>query len=215
MSNYYDESKGWIIDGQSLEDYENANRPVTDEDLKELGIIEEPPVIEEKDEDGNILKKLDQFSDYDTRPTGAEYEKLSPIDTAIDVGKAVGTEALHFFQPKSMETQYIERTHLAENLKYMYRYGIGTLGLGKVGAALKGLQWTGKAGKATKTIGQFLNPDLITTNNKVVKALSSGLDNIGAAAVASFLYRRPEDMEGQMQKILKLKNVLKGLLMIQ
>ena len=201
MSNYYDESKGWIIDGQSLEDYENANRPVTDEDLKELGIIEEPPVIEEKDEDGNILKKLDQFSDYDTRPTGAEYEKLSPIDTAIDVGKAVGTEALHFFQTKSMETQYIERTHLAENLKYMYRYGIGTLGLGKVGAALKGLQWTGKAGKATKTIGQFLNPDLITTNNKVVKALSSGLDNIGAAAVASYLYRRPEDMEGQMADI--------------
>lgn len=122
-ANYYDETKGWIIDGQSLEEFREANQPVTEEELKELGIIQEEPEQTEE----NALAKIDKFMGYDTRPTGAEYEKLNAWDTAVDVVKAVGTEASHLFLPKPMETQYIERTHLAENLKYMYRYAVGTI----------------------------------------------------------------------------------------
>lgn len=200
MANYYDEAKGWIIDGQSLEEFENANKPITDEELQSLGIIEAPSK-EQEETDNNLLNQIDQFVDYETRPTGAEYEKLGLLDTAIDAAKAVGTEASHLFLPKQLESQYVERTHFAENLKYMYRYGAGTLGIGKVGWALKGVQGASKLSKVSRGIGKVLNPDIVQTNNKFLKHLSAGLDNLGAGFVASWILRRPEDMEGQIADI--------------
>lgn len=201
MASYWDDTKGWVIEGQSLEELREARKPVSEDDLSSLGIIEDNKPQETDNSEETALGQVDKFLDYETRPTGQAYEKLNAWDTTVDVAKAIGNEALHFLQPKQLETQYVERTHLAENLKYMYRYGIGTVGLGKIGWGLKGVKGASVLAKSARVTGTILNPNMVKTENKIIKTLTAGLDNLGAGVVASYVLRNPEEMEGQIMDI--------------
>ena len=201
MASYWDDTKGWVIEGQSLEELREARKPVSEDDLSSLGIIEDNKPQETDNSEETALGQVDKFLDYETRPTGQAYEKLNAWDTTVDVAKAIGNEALHFLQPKQLETQYVERTHLAENLKYMYRYGIGTVGLGKIGWGLKGVKGASVFAKSARVTGTILNPNMVKTENKIIKTLTAGLDNLGAGVVASYVLRNPEEMEGQIMDI--------------
>lgn len=134
MDMKYDVNRGcWLYNGKSLEEEEQEqNQVYTPQDLEELGIVDEASQLQKQGiNNDSALAQIDEFMGYDSRPSGMAYEKLNAWETLKDVGMAVGTEASHIFLPKEYETQYTERTHLAETLKYMYRYGAGTIGLPK------------------------------------------------------------------------------------
>lgn len=207
MTLKYDENRHcWVNeDGLSIEEQEQErNQQFSIEELEELGIVEDASQLNKsKPKTTTALSELDSFMGYDTRKSGLAYEKLNAWDTIVDTAKAVGTEALHIFQPNNdvlgyHESTYVERTRFAENAKYLYRYGVGTLGFGKFGAWLKTVQNAGKLGKVANKLGTFLNPEFYKGKNKFIKTLTAGVDNLGADIVASSLLRRREDEEGNL-----------------
>ena len=145
-------------------------------------------------------------------PQEKEYEKLSVGESLLDAAKAVGVEASHFVMPKAWEKEYESRTKLAENLKYLYRYGVGTIGFiygGEVVAGLKLLANAGQIGKGVQTVGKlFSGADLIKTGAKATKAAQIGarignasLGGALAGAAADYTLYRPEENEGHFADI--------------
>lgn len=169
---------------------ENPSSTLGEDEALEMGLLQ-------PEEDNS------QFNEEytDTAPQEKEYEKLSKWDTTKDIAKSVGVEALHFFQPKDRETQYESRTRFGENMKYLYRYGVGTAaflssflwGGGEVataGALVKGATMLPKAaaiGGGMIKFGQGLQK--LANAGKVINTTKAGLQaaragkNVKAAIV--------------------------------
>jgi len=127
-------------------------------------------LLHPEEEDNIQNDNQQQPSEINEQPEKEErtYEKLGFWESQGDMLRAVGTEASHFFLPKSLESDYQSRTHYADNMKYLYRYGVGTaafigsflFGGGEVaaaGALIKGATAIPKAaaiGNATIKLGQ-------------------------------------------------------------
>ena len=126
MPNYYDENRGWVIDGMSLEDYEAQSRPLSPEELESLGLIEtstEGQVQKETEtKDQPAAERYEGIGGYMTRPDNMPYEKLGIKETWQDVANAIGVEASHIFHRRENESTYFARTRLADSLKTLYRF---------------------------------------------------------------------------------------------
>lgn len=172
---------------------ENPTSTLGEDEALEMGILQPE---EAEDNNSQINEEY-----TDAAPEEKEYEKLSAWDTTKDVAKSVGVEALHFFQPKDRETQYESRTHFGENMKYLYRYGVGTAaflssflwGGGEVataGALVKGATMLPKAaaiGGGMVKFGQGLQK--LSQAGKIINTTKAGLQaaragkNVKAAIV--------------------------------
>lgn len=172
---------------------ENPTSTLGEDEALEMGILQPE---EAEDNNSQINEEY-----TDAAPEEKEYEKLGAWDTTKDVAKSVGVEALHFFQPKDRETQYESRTHFGENMKYLYRYGVGTAaflssflwGGGEVataGALVKGATMLPKAaaiGGGMIKFGQGLQK--LSQAGKVINTTKAGLQaaragkNVKAAIV--------------------------------
>lgn len=225
MSIEWDENtQNWKYDGLTLDEEANYNNPDY-ESLNELGVLEGQD-FEEANQNynegeeklakkaQNFLSKADNFMGYVSPVKDKEYEKLSVGETLEDIGQAVWNEASHLWQKKEDETQYEARTHIGEAARYLYRYGVGMFGVGKVGAALKGIQLAGKAAK----VGNFLNKTgkVITADykfleaakngNKLAKAGQIGLSGATEGFISDFCFTRPEEGEGLLGDIIPDSN---------
>lgn len=172
---------------------ENPTSTLGEDEALEMGILQPE---EAEDNNSQINEEY-----TDAAPEEKEYEKLGAWDTTKDIAKSVGVEALHFFQPKDRETQYESRTHFGENMKYLYRYGVGTAaflssflwGGGEVataGALVKGATMLPKAaaiGGGMIKFGQGLQK--LSQAGKVINTTKAGLQaaragkNVKAAIV--------------------------------
>lgn len=110
-ANYYDETRGWIIDGQSLEDIEEANEPITDEDLKVLGMLEQVEPEKPKTQE-----------EQRTHPKDLDFESLD------DIGYTMKDEWNRAFHTKANEERYFERTELAKTERKLQRVFVGLMG---------------------------------------------------------------------------------------
>ena len=192
----------------------NANAPsstLSNEDALQMGLLhqEEPqqPQQQETQE-----PQGDSFVDY--LNSDKEYEKLGAWNTTKDIAKAVGTEASHFFMPKKWEKQYEAKTHFAENMKYLYRYGVGTAAFLMGGEVLAGIKGLGVAGKVLSGAGKVLTYKPFKAVGAGLKAAHAGKSAkaaiIGANAIngmvegavagvlADYNLYRPEEGEGQL-----------------
>nr|DAN37755.1 MAG TPA: hypothetical protein [Caudoviricetes sp.] len=172
---------------------ENPTSTLGEDEALEMGILQPE---EAEDNNSQINEEY-----TDAAPEEKEYEKLDAWNTTKDIAKSVGVEALHFFQPKDRETQYESRTHFGENMKYLYRYGVGTAaflssflwGGGEVataGALVKGATMLPKAaaiGGGMIKFGQGLQK--LSQAGKVINTTKAGLQaaragkNVKAAIV--------------------------------
>ena len=108
---------------------ENPSSVLNEEDALNMGIIQ-PEDNDTSSPTQPQQPSNNQETNYEYMDTGEDervYEKLGAWDTTKDVAKSVGVEALHFIQPRRWETQYESRTHFGENMKYGYRYTVGTI----------------------------------------------------------------------------------------
>lgn len=220
-----EEAQSYKLDGLLPEELDNPFGNMTDEDYASSGMFNDEeykkyvdPELEAREElikkrKNNWAAKLDDWFGYTSPDFEKDYEKLSVGETFKDIGQAVGTEALHFFQPKSMETQYEARTQAAENLKYLYRYGIGFVGFGKVNAAVKGVIGATKAAKAisaalkgTKLAQNISKSQKAQAALNVAKKAGEGL---WAGAEADFTLSRPEENDGYFADLLPEDNPIR------
>ncbi|MCD7779668.1 MAG: hypothetical protein LUH05_03225, partial [Candidatus Gastranaerophilales bacterium] len=227
-----EEAQSYKLDGLLPEELDNPFGNMTDEDYASSGMFNDEeykkyvdPELEAREElikkrKNNWSTKLDDWFGYTSPDFEKDYEKLSVGETLKDIGKAVGTEALHFFQPKSIETQYEARTQAAENLKYLYRYGIGFVGFGKFGAGIKGAAAGFKAASkgtkiknaikgAAKGIfrgGEKAAEETLTKGQKFLKTAGEG---ILTGAVADFTLSRPEENDGYFADLLPEDNPIR------
>ena len=162
------ETREWLFDGITPEkememqaglDYETAQDAglLRDEEIEKS--VKEGEELQKK-RSSNPLTALDNFFGYTSPAIDKEYEQLSIGESWKDAGNAVWNELSHIWQPKSKEVNYEARTRLGETCKYLYRYGAGMIGFGKIGAALKGIGAIGKLGKlgtALSGAGKFIN----------------------------------------------------------
>lgn len=155
-----------------------------------------------------------------------QYQKLGFWQSQGDMLKALGTEASHVLMPKSRELQYESKTHYAETVKQLYRYGVGTLAFmlptGWIGAGVRGAMLASKIPQLVKA-GQFFtnvaNPTKAGLQTaRAIKAGETGLDikksmqkaklikgateGFFAERLADFTLYRPEEGEGHLADIL-------------
>jgi hypothetical protein len=193
---------------------DNANAPsstLSNDDALQMGLLhqEEPqqPQQQEPQE-----PQGDSLIDY--LQSDREYEKLGFWESQADMLKAVGTEASHFFMPKKWEKQYEAKTHYAENMKYLYRYGVGTAAFLMGGEVLAGIKGLGMAGKALSGAGKLLTYKPLNAVGVGLKAARAGknaktaimgakavngmVEGTVAGALADYNLYRPEESEGQL-----------------
>lgn len=211
--------------GMSAEEWDNLANPIpaNDEQLKELGFLDEQ---NGENEGGNKLYETADKFGIEHPDEGKEYEQLSAGETAKDAVISLGVEASHLFAPKSSEWQYESRTKLGESLKYGYRYIAGTaslfLGGGWIGGVIKGAGVANKASKAYK-IGSgieklFSGADIIKTGKKATKLekfgarlVNSTLGGAFSGAIADYILYRPEDNEGHLADLFSEQEFLSWL----
>lgn len=181
--------------------------------LKNVGMV----VDDSENKDDNTSDKPDSNAETTksdkliNKPSESDFEKLSIADTFDDVKKSVGAEALRVFVPKEGGLtakltgnifteadlpQYKPRTKAANNLKMLYRYGVGTMaaigsffttgGLTALAAGTKAAQALKIAGGLTKT-SKFLKT--LSGATPVIKAgeNASKIGKVGARAANAFL----------------------------
>lgn len=215
MSIEWDENtQNWKYDGLTTDEEANYNNPDY-ESLNELGVLEGQEFEEANKSynEGeerlakkaqNFLSKADEFMGYVSPVKDKEYEKLSVGETLEDIGQAVWNEASHLWQKKEDEVQYEARTHIGEAAKYLYRYGAGMFGVGKIGAVLKGVQLAGKAAKVGNVLnktGKIITADYkflesAKNGNKLAKAGQIALSGATEGFISDFCFTRPEEGEG-------------------
>lgn len=214
MSNYYIKGKGWVIDGQTREEWQEAHRTLSQDELTELGILDATQ------EDTSTVEKVDELMGYTSR-ANIPYEKLSVGETLSDIGKAVGTEASKILlrNPANdnalaswipTEGHYTERTRIAEMAKYGYRYLVPTAlmmmsggVLGLVGGAAKAPQLV----KAGSVLSKIMNPTLMKSGTKLAKTVNAMAGGAVAGAIADYNVARPEENEGQFADIFGDTNI--------
>lgn len=214
----------YTYQGMTADEWETlANpQPATDKDLQNLGMLETPqentqqqPSTEEPKE-GNKLYQMADKVGLEHPDEGKEYQKLSLLDTAKDIGTSVGVEAAHLFQKKEDEWRYESKTRVGEFFKYLYRYGAGTASLfvggGEIGAAIKGISLLNKANKGVK-IGSaiqkiFTGTDLIKTGKNAgklkqlgAKIANNSFGGLVSGAIADFTLYRQEEEEGHLADV--------------
>lgn len=225
MSIEWDEnSQDWKFDGLTSDEEADYNNPDYDT-LQELGVLEgqDFEAANKSYEEGqdrlakkaqNFLTKADEFMGYVSPVKDKEYEKLSIGESWADAGQALWNEASHLWQKKEDETQYEARTHFGETVKYLYRYGAGMFGVGKIGAALKGIQLAGKAAKLGNVLnktGKIITADYkflesAKNGNKLAKAGQIALSGAAEGFISDFWFTRPEEGEGLIGDMLPDSN---------
>ena len=192
----------------------NANTPastLSDDDALQMGLLhqeEETPQQPQEEQQ----QQGDSFVDY--LQSDKEYDKLGFWESQKDMLKAVGTEASHFFTPKKWEKQYEAKTHYAENMKYLYRYGVGTAAFLMGGEVLAGIKGLGMAGKVLSGAGKVLTYKPFSAVGAGLKAAKAGknakaaimganavngmVEGAVAGALADYNLYRPEEGEGQL-----------------
>lgn len=210
IDNYY---AGWK---QQQKDKElQPSSTLSEEEAVQMGLLkpeQQPEQIQQPEQTQGEEQQPQGDGLIDYLNSDKEYEKLSLGESWKDMFKAVGTEASHVFVPKQYEKHYEAKTHFAENTKYLYRYGVGTLALmlgGEVAAGIKGL---GIAGKAISGAGKVLTYKPFNAVGVGLKAARAGksakaammganalngmVEGTIAGAIADYNLYRPEENEG-------------------
>ena len=218
MNNFSDRVDALLNEWETKGEQPTPSNGITDEEAMQLGFFKEEPQQQtqpmEEPTSNNPMYNADGER---------QFQKLGAWESQIDMAKAVGTELSHMFVPKKYEKQYESKTQYAETMKYITRYGVGTLGFmlgGGVGvggrlAALgiaKGIPALAKTGGFIQKA--LSGGDLINKTQAGLKAARAGKSAknaiIGARAanaaasgflaekLADFTLYRPEENEGHL-----------------
>ena len=222
MPNYYDENRGWVIDGMSLEDYEAQSRPLSPEELESLGLIEASTEGQAQEEanikDQPAAERYEGIGGYMTRPDNMPYEKLGIKETWQDVANAIGVEASHIFHRRENESTYFARTRLADSLKTLYRFiapeVAATLSLAAAGGLAGSIvpaagTGAGAAGGAVVGAARSLRkvsqiPKLISELRKIQNSVAGGAV---AGGISDAVVMRPEEDDGLLADLLPDTNL--------
>lgn len=199
---------------------ENPSSTLGTDEALDMGILQPEEENNNTDIQNNSEQQEGQPTKVEIQPDERKYEKLGFWESQGDMLRAVGTEASHFFLPKALESDYQSRTHYAENMKYLYRYGVGTAAFigsfmatggasGAVGATMAASKVATVANAGTKAIklGQGLQKlakgfKIINTTQVGLKAAHAGksmgtvkaLMGLSSAANASVDYLAADAM---------------------
>lgn len=194
IKSFDDEVDALLQEWDSKGEQTPSSPTLSDEEATQLGFLkEEPQEVEQP-----------QIETPTVEQEGEDrYQKLGFWNSQKDMAKAVGVEASHFFMPKDKEWQYESKTHYAENMKYLYRYGVGTAAFLLGGEAVAGIKALGYLGNGAKAL--FAGGKLIKTGANATKAAKIGatvvngaISGAGAGALADFTLYRPEENEGHL-----------------
>ena len=219
INNFSDRVDALLNEWETKGEQPTPSTGITDEEAMQLGFLKEEPQQPQTQPMEEPTSNNPMYNADGER----QFQKLGAWESQVDMAKAVGTEISHMFVPKKYEKQYESKTQYAETMKYITRYGLGTLGFiygGGIGVGGKlAALGIAKGIPALAKTGGFIQKalsggDLINKTQAGLKAARAGKSAknaiIGARAanaaasgfiaekLADFTLYRPEENEGHL-----------------